>query len=62
MRALVKRPPLVVLDEPMAGMDDATIVRVHDYLEHGLDDKQALVLVTHYETEVRSSRSYTNSH
>lgn len=58
MRALVKRPPLVVLDEPMAGMDEATIARVHDYLETGLDEAQALVLVTHYDSEVRSPSLY----
>ncbi|GAA5994845.1 uncharacterized protein JCM10292_004385 [Rhodotorula paludigena] len=51
LRALVKRPPLLVLDEPFSGMDKGTIEKVHRLLDEGLDEKQALVLITHFEEE-----------
>lgn len=51
LRALVKRPPLLVLDEPFSGMDKGTIEKVQRLLDEGLDEKQALVLITHFEEE-----------
>ena len=68
MRALVGRAPLIVLDEPFAGMDSKMIAVAKKYLyppyPHcavssdeeqqalGLDKKQAVVFVTHWEEEV----------
>lgn len=67
MRALVGRPPLVLLDEAWSGMDDNVIAAVRRYLRgeildtdfkgrlrvlEGVDDTQAVVCVTHWEEEV----------
>ncbi|GAA5827324.1 hypothetical protein JCM3770_000344 [Rhodotorula araucariae] len=55
LRALVKRPQLVVLDEPFAGMDRRTVERVQRFLDDGLDQSQAVVMITHFEEEVPAS-------
>ncbi|KAM0755801.1 P-loop containing nucleoside triphosphate hydrolase protein [Meredithblackwellia eburnea MCA 4105] len=52
LRALVKKPPLLVLDEPFAGMDKDMLDRVKRFLETKLDKKQAAVLITHFEEEI----------
>jgi len=52
MRALVTSPPLVLLDEPFAGMDNATILRCSEYLRLQLGAHQAVVMVSHWEDEV----------
>ena len=48
LRAFVKRPPLLILDEPFQGMDEAAIKRIREYLENEINDKQAVVMVTHF--------------
>jgi molybdate transport system ATP-binding protein len=48
LRAFVKRPPLLILDEPFQGMDDAMIKRAREYLETEIDHEQAVVMVTHF--------------
>lgn len=48
LRAFVKRPPLLILDEPYQGMDEAAIKRAREYLETEINDKQAVVMVTHF--------------
>ncbi|KAM0793269.1 hypothetical protein ACM66B_000731 [Microbotryomycetes sp. NB124-2] len=52
MRALVKKPPLLVLDEPFAGMDKDMVDHVKAFLNDKLDPKQAVVIVNHFEEEV----------
>lgn len=67
MRALVGRPPLILLDEAWSGMDDNMIAAVRRYLRgevistnpggrvrmlQGVDDTQAVVVVTHWQDEV----------
>jgi len=60
MRALVGRPPLVLLDEPWSGMDDTMIAASRRYLRgetylqghSGVNGTQAVVVVTHWEDEV----------
>lgn len=54
MRALVGRPPLVILDEVWAGMDEKMIEAVKYYFNssEAFTDDQAVVVVTHWEDEV----------
>ena len=54
MRAFVKRPPLLILDEPYQGMDDTMVKRAREYLETEIDDQQAVVMVTHFVGEEAS--------
>ncbi|GJE94751.1 molybdenum transport ATP-binding protein ModF-like protein [Phanerochaete sordida] len=57
MRALVGRPPLVLLDEAWAGMDEGMVKAARAYLrEGGLQDGQACVVVSHWEEEVPWSK------
>jgi molybdate transport system ATP-binding protein len=51
-RALVKRPPLVILDEPFQGMDAAAAVRCREYLDRELGADQTLLFVTHEPSEL----------
>lgn len=56
LRAVVNRPPVLVLDEPFSGMDLETVRTVHRFLDGGgLDPTQAVVLITHYEEEIPNS-------
>ena len=54
MRALVGRPPVVLLDEVWAGMDDGMVRAARAYLRHGggVGEDQAVVVVSHWEDEV----------
>ncbi|GAA5877074.1 hypothetical protein JCM16303_006159 [Sporobolomyces ruberrimus] len=56
LRALVKNPRLLILDEPFQGMDQETIRIVKRYLEQDRDasegGKQSVVLISHFEEEV----------
>ncbi|KAF9811747.1 hypothetical protein IEO21_06470 [Rhodonia placenta] len=60
MRALVGRPPLVLLDEVWAGMDEGMIQAVWRYLADGaggLLETQACVVISHWEDEVPWGRA-----
>jgi molybdate transport system ATP-binding protein len=48
LRAFVKKPPLLILDEPYQGMDEGMVKRAREYLESEIDDEQAVVMVTHF--------------
>jgi molybdate transport system ATP-binding protein len=48
LRAFVKKPPLLILDEPYQGMDEDMIKRAREYLETEIGDNQAVVMVTHF--------------
>ena len=61
MRALVGRPPLVLLDEAWSGMDEGMITASKRYLRGficdgdevvGIGEDQAVVVITHWENEV----------
>ena len=66
MRALVGRPPLVLLDEAWSGMDDGMMTAARRYLRGdplsstttagygmiGVGEDQAVVVITHWEDEV----------
>jgi molybdate transport system ATP-binding protein len=51
-RALVKRPPLLVLDEPFQGFDSATVGRIRDWLDRNLQPDQTLIFVSHQPQEI----------
>jgi molybdate transport system ATP-binding protein len=52
IRSLVKRPPLLIWDEPYQGLDGGMISAVNNWLETYLRDDQTLILVTHHEDEI----------
>ncbi|MBY0455949.1 MAG: ATP-binding cassette domain-containing protein, partial [Gemmataceae bacterium] len=51
-RALVKRPPLVILDEPFQGLDPDATARCRAWLETELGPDQTLLFVTHELSEL----------
>jgi molybdate transport system ATP-binding protein len=51
-RALVKRPSLLILDEPFQGLDRATMTRVRDWLDLHVTPDQTLIVVTHESEEI----------
>jgi len=51
LRAAVKQPDLLVLDEPFAGMTPELVQRCRDFLDNGMEDSQTLIFVSHYEEE-----------
>ncbi|MBX9582253.1 MAG: ABC transporter ATP-binding protein, partial [Gemmataceae bacterium] len=54
-RALVKRPPLVILDEPFQGLDRAAAGRCRDWLDRHLSPDQTLLFVSHHAEEIPAS-------
>lgn len=58
-RALVKSPPLVILDEPFQGLDLPHIARLRDWLAASLRPDQALIFVTHDENEKPEGVTHT---
>jgi molybdate transport system ATP-binding protein len=48
LRAFVKRPALLILDEPYQGMDDGMVERSREYLESEIGAEQAVIMVTHF--------------
>jgi ABC-type molybdenum transport system ATPase subunit/photorepair protein PhrA len=51
LRAAVKKPDLLVLDEPFAGMSPDLVQQCRQFLDHGLEDHQTLIFISHYEEE-----------
>jgi len=53
MRALVGRPPLVLLDEALSGMTDGMIRVVKRYVSYGgVGSDQALIAISHWQEEL----------
>jgi molybdate transport system ATP-binding protein len=52
VRALVKGPPLLILDEPFQGLDGPTIERARDWLDRRLRPGQTLIFVSHHPEEI----------
>ena len=52
IRALVKAPPLLILDEPFQGLDACLIRRAQDWLDGRLRHDQTLLFVSHYPAEI----------
>lgn len=55
MRALVKAPELLLLDEPFQGLDETSIEKCRRLLDEVLTDRHALVFITHYRQEIPST-------
>ncbi|HYH68395.1 MAG TPA: ATP-binding cassette domain-containing protein [Urbifossiella sp.] len=51
-RALVKRPRLLILDEPFQGFDADTVRRCRDWLDANLGADQTLLFVSHHPPEL----------
>jgi molybdate transport system ATP-binding protein len=54
LRAFVKKPPLLILDEPFQGMEEVMVTKAREYLETEITDEQAVVMVTHLVAEEAS--------
>jgi len=52
IRALIKNPPLILLDEPFQGFDLTTIQLAKDLLNNILSPQHTLIFITHYEREI----------
>jgi molybdate transport system ATP-binding protein len=52
IRALVKEPPLLILDEPFQGFDEELIERARDWLDRCVRPDQTLLFVSHYPAEI----------
>lgn len=52
MRAVVGKPPLVLLDEVWSGMVEEMALAARRYLRDKIGKEQAVVVVTHWEDEV----------
>jgi molybdate transport system ATP-binding protein len=55
-RALIKNPPLLILDEPCQGLDDASVQQFRALIDHicGISNT-TIIYVTHNESELPSS-------
>jgi len=53
-RVFVKNPDLLILDEPLHGLDIANKHRVRMIIENFCDRDKSLIYVTHYENEIPS--------
>lgn len=52
IRALVKNPPVLLLDEPFQGLDHKVIEKAKELLDKLLKPEHTLIFITHYEGEI----------
>ncbi|NDW19352.1 ATP-binding cassette domain-containing protein [Dysgonomonas sp. 216] len=53
-RVFVKNPSLLILDEPLHGLDVGNKIRVKQIIEEFCNETKSLIYVTHYENEIPS--------
>lgn len=59
-RALIKQPSLLVLDEPLHGLDSANKHRIKKIIDKIVEkNKSTLIFVTHYKTEIPECVTHT---
>ena len=58
LRAVVKRPELLILDEPFQAIDAETMLRVRAWLSSELSAEQTLLLVVHDTTELPAGMTH----
>ena len=51
----MKNPPLLVLDEAFSGMPGDMVQCVRRFIDEGLNEKTAVVVISHFEEEVPDS-------
>lgn len=54
IRALIKNPPLLLLDEPFQALDSPTIEKAKRLLDEILTEDHTLVFISHYQREIPS--------
>lgn len=54
IRALLKNPPLLLLDEPFQAFDSPTIEKARYLLDHILSPQHTLIFISHYQNELPS--------
>jgi molybdate transport system ATP-binding protein len=52
IRALVKRPEVLLLDEPFQGLDSTAITKARSWLDNNLATQQTLIFVSHDPVEI----------
>jgi molybdate transport system ATP-binding protein len=52
IRAVVKSPPVLILDEPFQGLDSELAFRLREWLDQGLGGDQTLLFVSHHAEEI----------
>ncbi|MEZ5025660.1 MAG: ATP-binding cassette domain-containing protein [Chitinophagales bacterium] len=52
LRAIIKQPELLILDEPYQGLDEQTIARCNEWLCSNLQPTQTLIFTSHYSHEI----------
>ncbi len=55
MRALVKSPPILILDEPFQGLDVRYVSLLRHWLDNSLRPEQTLIFVSHVPEEIPQS-------
>ena len=55
IRALVKDPPLLILDEPFQNLDADTVARAREWIDDRLAADRTVLFVTHNEAELPCS-------